>query len=488
MSELRLSADEARHRLYEIMKGAESFEEKATEALELGVAYLDVETGFVTRIETETDHWETIVSTDGTSGLVPEGMETNLSGTYCRHTLERDSPLALHDVPEQGYETGADGFDCYHGTTLTIDGEPYGTVCFVARDARTEPFSEAETMFAELVSRLLEHELEYERKHEQLERQTSLVNVLDRVLRHNIRNKMTVVRANARLHSQQHDDCTECDQIVAAANELIEMSETARQLGKTINADFERKPTDLRKLVAQLESDLRNNYPAANLTVDVPDNLILPAFPNLETALWELVENSAKHSGDQPQIRISARETDDTVEIEIADDGPGMPEAERDVLHTGTETKLVHGSGLGLWSVYWVATGHRGSIDIDTDDGTRVTLTLPRFETETANQEQIPRVGDRYEAVFEHSPVGLMLLDSDANVIDANGQAGALIGPPTDAITGRPFDEVLGRVTGPLADRPIADGSGQCSTTDGETLEYAVRTNILPGQDLIVIP
>ena len=212
MSQTVRSADDARHQLYEIMKRDDSFEQKAKDALELGTAYLDVDSGFLTRIESDTDHWETIASTDGADGLVPLGMTSNLNGMYCRHTIERDSPLALHDIPNQQTAVEAAEFDCYHGTTLTVNDEIYGTVCFVAVDARNDPFSEAETMFAELVGRLLEHELEYERQRDQLARQTSLVNVLDRVLRHNIRNELTIIRANARLHGEKHEDCSECEQ------------------------------------------------------------------------------------------------------------------------------------------------------------------------------------------------------------------------------------------------------------------------------------
>ena len=155
MSQTVRSADDARHQLYEIMKRDDSFEQKAKDALELGTAYLDVDSGFLTRIESDTDHWETIASTDGADGLVPLGMTSNLNWMYCRHTIERDSPLALHDIPNQQTAVEAAEFDCYHGTTLTVNDEIYGTVCFVAVDARNDPFSEAETMFAELVGRLL---------------------------------------------------------------------------------------------------------------------------------------------------------------------------------------------------------------------------------------------------------------------------------------------------------------------------------------------
>ena len=489
MSAGSLDADEARHRLYGIMKGDDPFESKAREALELGTAYLGVETGFVTRVEPEIDYWETIVSTDGGDGMVPEGMRADLSGTYCRYTLERDSPLALHDVPNQSFDPETNGFDCYHGTTLTVGGEPYGTVCFVSRTARNRPFTEAETMFAELVSRLLEHELEHERQQERLARQTSLVNVLDRVLRHNIRNRMTVVRANAQLHGERHGGCTECDQIVQTADELIDMSETARQIGKSINAEFERRPLDVAALLREVGERARGSFPEAAVEVDVPDGLVFPALPSLETALWELVENAGRYAGPQPRIRIAASGRDDCVELEVADDGPGLPAAERDVLQTGTETQLVHGSGLGLWSAYWVATSHGGTMDVDADDGTRVTLTLPRPAPGGESEPQIRRAEDRYEAAFENGSIGMALLDDEHHFTEVNDRTVALLNRSKSAVLGRPITEVVASVTGPLDTGPAEAGEGRCTvnTTEGpRELRYTATPETAPGQRLVV--
>ncbi|PYZ02701.1 hypothetical protein C8039_04105 [Halogeometricum sp. wsp3] len=42
-------------------------------------------------------------------------------------------------------------------------------------------------------------------------------------------------------------------------------------------------------------------------------------------------------------------EDDDRRTIRIEDDGPGLPETEREVLTTRTETPLTHSAGMGLW-------------------------------------------------------------------------------------------------------------------------------------------
>lgn len=63
----------------------------------------------------------------------------------------------------------------------------------------------------------------------------------------------------------------------------------------------------------------------------------------------------------------------------VRDSGPGIPEHELAVLRSGGETALEHGSGLGLWAVYWGATLLGATIDIETPEagGTQVAVTFP---------------------------------------------------------------------------------------------------------------
>jgi two-component sensor histidine kinase len=345
-------------------------------------------------------------------------------------------------------------------------------------------------MFAELVSRLLEHELEHERQREQLSRQTSLVNVLDRVLRHNIRNELTIIRANARLHGEKHEDCDECEQIVTAADELIDMSETARQLGKAINADLDRRPLDLTTVVRSVVEQAREMYPDLTIDVDIPDRLVVVAYPSVETALWELLENVGEHAGERPHATISLSESDDRVHLEAADDGPGLPNSEQDVLQAGTETQLAHGSGLGLWSVYWVALNHRGELHLDTTDGTRVTLSLPHQTADETigshSDPQVERAGERYETAFEHAPTGLVVLAEDGEVFEANAHAKRLVDCGGESERGLSFSTLVDAATGPLADDTLSAGQGQLERAD-QTLSYRLATDVGADQHLLVI-
>jgi signal transduction histidine kinase len=119
---------------------------------------------------------------------------------------------------------------------------------------------------------------------------------------------------------------------------------------------------------------------------EFPEEQYVSAAPKLSVAIDNIVQNAVEHNdADAPRVEITIRPaTAETeyVELTVADNGPGIPEQEREVLLKGKETDLRHGSGLGLWIVKWVVTRSGGRIDFDKNDsrGSRVTLVLPVAE------------------------------------------------------------------------------------------------------------
>jgi signal transduction histidine kinase len=78
------------------------------------------------------------------------------------------------------------------------------------------------------------------------------------------------------------------------------------------------------------------------------------------------------------------RDGEAAIEIVITDNGPGIPEHERRAIESGEETPLQHGTGLGLWLVYWAMSLLGGDIHIDdAESGTRIALRLPQVGTDT---------------------------------------------------------------------------------------------------------
>ena len=101
--------------------------------------------------------------------------------------------------------------------------------------------------------------------------------------------------------------------------------------------------------------------------------------PRLETALRELLDNAANHAGDAPSITLTVQAKNRKVQVRVTDDGPGLPEQDRAVLLSGTETPLVHGNGLGLWLTHWIVESLNGTLRLnESDEGTCIEVDLIR--------------------------------------------------------------------------------------------------------------
>lgn len=207
-----------------------------------------------------------------------------------------------------------------------------------------------------------------------------LISVINRVLRHNLRNEMTVITGHAEMLESEleGDKAAKAEIIGSAANRLLDLSESAQVIEENRELSAELEPTDMVPVVERLVTQLETQYPAASVSVDMPETAVAKTLPRIEIALWELVDNAAKHGGEQPSIEIGVAVEPTVVRLRIGDDGPGLPEIERSVLTSGEETQLVHGRGLGLWLVYWITTNLDGDVEMTAaETGTTVEIRLP---------------------------------------------------------------------------------------------------------------
>lgn len=212
------------------------------------------------------------------------------------------------------------------------------------------------------------------------ERRERLNRVLNRVLRHNLRNDVGVVRGYAetladRLSGEQRELV---ERIRTTADRLLELGDTARRLEDHMERPPEVEPLDVVDFVADSVDQFRDQHPAASVSLSAPEEAVAETAPQFKTALWELLDNAGRHAGPEPTVEVSVAVADSVV-VTITDDGPGLPEDERAVLDTGEETPLVHGSGLGLWLVRWIVTSLDGEVTVaETDTGSRFEIRLPR--------------------------------------------------------------------------------------------------------------
>ena len=214
--------------------------------------------------------------------------------------------------------------------------------------------------------------------------------VLNRVLRHNLRNAVNVIEGRAAMLRKALDD----DELRAHVNAIEDRSAALASLGDksaTVRSLFGNETAaqttcDVTGLLTEVVDELSGEYPDAMLTASTPDSLHARADDRLKTALSELVENAIVHNDrSTPEVTVTTRppsedRTGEWIELVVADNGPGIPDQEQETIERGEETPLQHGTGIGLWIVYWTISLYGGEISIEenTPRGTCVVLSLPQ--------------------------------------------------------------------------------------------------------------
>ncbi len=223
-----------------------------------------------------------------------------------------------------------------------------------------------------------------ERFVEEREQREQRLEVFNRLLRHNLRNRLDVIRS----HAEQLADRTDGDDaeaVLRATDRLAAIGTRARRIDRLMTRDPEPTTVDLTSVVSDLVSEVESGDIAVE--IDSPSTATLRTDAEiLRTALLSPLENAVKYA--ESETTVSVASTADGYRITVSDDGPGIPAMELETLAAGTETKLQHGRGLGLWQLKWGVRKLDGEISFQTDDGTTIGITLDDL---TAHSESTER-------------------------------------------------------------------------------------------------
>lgn len=214
--------------------------------------------------------------------------------------------------------------------------------------------------------------------------QQQRLDVLNRVFRHDIRTETNLIQGYTdRLRSDPTNERA-LSVVEQSATRILELSERTRTASELFDPVSETPPVSLACVIDGVVSDLRADHPSARVSVEgeVP-SVTVPAV--VRVVVENLCSNAIRHNdAEAPGVWIRANGDGDWVDLVVADDGPGIDDAECDVLERGTETPLEHGSGIGLWIVKWAVDHVGGDIAFDRRDprGTTVTVSVPKARTE----------------------------------------------------------------------------------------------------------
>lgn len=229
--------------------------------------------------------------------------------------------------------------------------------------------------------------------------------VLNRVVRHNLRNELSVVRGFAEeIGTEGVADDEAADRIVEASDNLMALGERAREAAELLDHDPETERVDLAAFLGEIAGDLHDE--SATLTVEtrVPDDATVETDPALlHRSVEHLARNAVVHNdAEEPRVELVVETDRDgtyPVVIAVRDNGPGIPAHEWTAIEEGEETPLEHGSGLGLWAVRWAVTRLGGELRYEPNEprGSVVRLRLPAAE----DREAAPTAAARPDPVGE---------------------------------------------------------------------------------------
>lgn len=243
---------------------------------------------------------------------------------------------------------------------------------FQVYSGEPEAFDERDVEMAELLAQHTANELErlaYERA---LEEKNEKLDEFVSVVSHDLRNPIQVITATLELAEETGDE-EYFDRCWNAAQRMDQLLDDLLTLARDRGRELETESIDL---AARIESCWKN-VETADGAVSVETDMQIDADESrLNQLLENLFDNAVEHAGSD--VTVTVGDLDDRQGFYIADDGPGIPEAERGEVFDHGYSGTQGGTGFGLAIVSRVVDDHGWRIDItESEQGGA------RFEVET---------------------------------------------------------------------------------------------------------
>ncbi|MFD1598178.1 MEDS domain-containing protein [Halobellus rarus] len=334
---------------------------------------------------------------DATTEAVDAGY-TGLSvageNTWCFHTsfsfdhvleFESDFDACAPDLPVTALcQYSLDRFDqeSISKALWTHEQIVYrGRICENPFYVPPEEFRRSET--SKLEARLmLEQTYNLSQARRDVVQREQRIGVLNRTLRHNIRNELNIVLGHLAdvgrdegLPEKYRERLETASQY---AEKIVRTSEKARYVEQTLS-EGRLGPIDLERAVIESVERTRSLVPGAEITTALGASPTVLADENFGEALDELLENAVQHQERSPPVaNVSLDVHEQTVVLEVRNPGDPIPADDQRALRTGQETSLNHAQGIGLWMVKWIVENSHGRLTFPTHPGeSRVRIELP---------------------------------------------------------------------------------------------------------------
>jgi signal transduction histidine kinase len=219
-----------------------------------------------------------------------------------------------------------------------------------------------------------------ERQFQRVEHARDSLEFLNRLLRHNVLNAISIIQGNAELLVERADceETTERARTIQRQSQQIDtLIQNTKILVHRIEGEFEPESVDLIAVLAEQLDVARETHEEAVIESTLPSGVTVRADPLISAIVENLVTNAIDHNDQEtPKVVVTLETRDDAAVLRIADNGPSVQGKDREELVSPGQ----HGDqGLGLYLVDTLVTQYDGSLSFDDNEprGTVVTVELP---------------------------------------------------------------------------------------------------------------
>ena len=226
---------------------------------------------------------------------------------------------------------------------------------------------------------------------EQLEEQRNNLEFLNQVLRHDIRNDLQLVTGYGNLLADHVDEEGEehLNTLRESANHSVELTKTARDMADVMlsrEGAQQQGQVNLRDTLKRELEKMESEYPDAHMMVEGALPAVqIQANQMLDSVFRNLLSNAVQHNDKEvPEISVSATTQNQRAVVRIADNGPGVPDNQKEGIFGKGEKGLdSSGTGLGLYLVQQLVTQYGGEVWVEDNDpeGAVFVVELPLAET-----------------------------------------------------------------------------------------------------------
>ncbi|MBX0303433.1 ATP-binding protein [Haloarcula salinisoli] len=296
-------------------------------------------------------------------------------------------------VVTTGADAGLDG-NSDVTATLAVPAQVGGevTAILVTRSTSVDTFGEEYSRPLEIlashaataISNIRSRE-RLERARQDLETRKEMIEMYDRLLRHDLGNDLQIIAgfADAVAGEVEGQTADYVGKIQRAAESSADLIERVGNLVSTLEEQDEPEPRDLRSILEATVTEVDANF--SELTIDFdPETADYRVYSGelLDSVFTNLLSNAAVHNDEPVKMDISVVETgNDAILVVFADDGKGVPESIRaEIFEMGAKGPDSSGTGFGLGFVRALTESYGGGVTVGESEmgGAEFRVTLQR--------------------------------------------------------------------------------------------------------------